>query len=396
MNPSASGWVSMFFSLFSPSSFAEQYEDELDFYRKLRNTGFIYGMSTSFGLELPESNIILTEQELAKLNLLKALSYVHFKEFPQADAEIFIAHCVRFYRQFEVEKSALRHLFSLPKSPSEQLEAIINDRVSTKMWNNDISNLLTDIQNFMDVLAYQQYIREPKNIRSYVHELKLEFFHTCVNALNVKTDKNKSDLRFLELLENSKSYELEEDERSGTHFKFEHLYEKLYYLDLSLVSLWSDFLLEDKEVEFLYDFAEEINLESHFIQRASDAIKGFAIANEKQIKLLEYADPIKRIYGQSSHTVKNLISRNKDRLIIELNESGELLQLLGQSTYRDLDKTEKKKVKEQLLDICKTVPSLTIFLLPGGSLLLPLLIKFIPQLLPSAFVDNKIEINKNP
>ena len=52
---------------------------------------------------------------------------------------------------------------------------------------------------------------------------------------------------------------------------------------------------------------------------------------------------------------------------------------------------EKIKVKEQLLDICKTIPSLTIFLIPGGSLLLPILIKYIPSLLPSAFNENKID-----
>ena len=62
--------------------------------------------------------------------------------------------------------------------------------------------------------------------------------------------------------------------------------------------------------------------------------------------------------------------------------------LLAYSTQRDLDKDEKKKVKKQLLDICKSVPSLTIFLIPGGSLLLPLLVKFIPQLLPSSFNEN--------
>jgi hypothetical protein len=65
-----------------------------------------------------------------------------------------------------------------------------------------------------------------------------------------------------------------------------------------------------------------------------------------------------------------------------------LVHLLAQSTSRDLDKNEKKKVKKQLLDICKSIPSLTIFLLPGGGLLLPILIKFIPQLLPSAFNEN--------
>lgn len=72
----------------------------------------------------------------------------------------------------------------------------------------------------------------------------------------------------------------------------------------------------------------------------------------------------------------------------EISESKELMVLLAYSTQRDLDKDEKKKVKKQLLDICKSVPSLTIFMIPGGSLLLPLLVKFIPQLLPSSFNEN--------
>ena len=75
-------------------------------------------------------------------------------------------------------------------------------------------------------------------------------------------------------------------------------------------------------------------------------------------------------------------------MIKELSQSKELMYLLAQSTKRDLDKDEKRKVKNQLLDICKSVPSLTIFLLPGGTLLLPLLIKFIPKMLPSAFNEN--------
>jgi hypothetical protein len=75
-------------------------------------------------------------------------------------------------------------------------------------------------------------------------------------------------------------------------------------------------------------------------------------------------------------------------LIKEISQSKELMQLLAKSANKDLSKEEKKKVKKQLLDICKTIPSLTIFLIPGGSLLLPILIKFIPQLLPSSFNEN--------
>ena len=49
---------------------------------------------------------------------------------------------------------------------------------------------------------------------------------------------------------------------------------------------------------------------------------------------------------------------------------------------------EKDKVREQLIDLAKTIPALAIFAAPGGMLLLPILIKLLPfNLLPSSFVD---------
>jgi hypothetical protein len=75
----------------------------------------------------------------------------------------------------------------------------------------------------------------------------------------------------------------------------------------------------------------------------------------------------------------------------ELRESKELMVLLTKSTTRALSEEEQKKVQDQLLDIMKSIPSLAIFILPGGAILLPLFIKFIPKMLPSAFDDNRIE-----
>ena len=89
--------------------------------------------------------------------------------------------------------------------------------------------------------------------------------------------------------------------------------------------------------------------------------------------------------------VHKLISRNSKRLYKEIKDSKELMVLISQSTVRDLSKEEQKKVQDQLLDVFKSIPSLAIFLLPGGALLLPLVVKFIPKLLPSAFDDNRIE-----
>jgi hypothetical protein len=86
--------------------------------------------------------------------------------------------------------------------------------------------------------------------------------------------------------------------------------------------------------------------------------------------------------------IKILLIRNKQRLWQELKESKEAVSLIKKATHSNLSEEEKVKVKEQLLDICKAVPSLAVFLLPGGALLLPLLIKLIPDILPSAFKED--------
>jgi hypothetical protein len=49
---------------------------------------------------------------------------------------------------------------------------------------------------------------------------------------------------------------------------------------------------------------------------------------------------------------------------------------------------EKQKVQDQLMDIAKTIPTLAIFALPGGGILLPILIKVLPfNILPSSFQE---------
>jgi hypothetical protein len=88
--------------------------------------------------------------------------------------------------------------------------------------------------------------------------------------------------------------------------------------------------------------------------------------------------------------VNKLILRNSKRLQKEIKGSQELVRLITKSTHSDLSAQEKKKIQEQLLDIFKSIPSLAIFILPGGAMLLPIFIKLIPKLLPSAFDDNRI------
>lgn len=398
MNPSSVGWISMFFSLYNKELLFDIYTDDKNFYTQLRNTGFLYGMSIQCLLELPKSNLVLTENELKKINLLHAMCYIFFKHLPHSSEDKLVDSLLAFYKEIEEEKNSFLQFFKLPKKAVEKLEDAIHERTHDNILSNSITSLLSDIQIFLDILAFEQFLIAPAQFETYLKDLKQLFFQVCFTALDMKKKKDKYDLRFLDLIESSSTYLIEDISFNksvwGEQLSQKSLLEKLYLLDLSLVSVWSDYKLEDNELKFLYLFTDELGLDRMVTEEALDAIKGFAIVHETDIKLFEYSHPIKRLYGQSSSTVKTLIVRNKDRLLVELNESGELLNLLGHATFRDLTAAEKTKVRNQLLDICKTIPSLTIFLLPGGSFLLPLLIKFIPQLLPSAFVDNQIEIKR--
>ena len=90
-----------------------------------------------------------------------------------------------------------------------------------------------------------------------------------------------------------------------------------------------------------------------------------------------------------------ILGRNKEKILTELKESKELMDLVRESTLRDLSEEEKEIVRTQFYDILKTMPSLAIFMLPGGALLLPVVSKIFPELLPTSFQENNIDDNEN-
>jgi hypothetical protein len=96
-------------------------------------------------------------------------------------------------------------------------------------------------------------------------------------------------------------------------------------------------------------------------------------------------------FKETSKRWLRIIGRNRERLLTEMRESKELMALLQKSTKEELSLEEKEQVKDQFYDILKSMPSLALFLLPGGTLLLPIVMKLVPELIPSAFKVNEVE-----
>ena len=404
MNPSASGWIPKFLTLIEKQHLIEHINDEILFYNELKTTGFLYGTSIETIYDKPLSKLTITTDEYTKINLFHTLLFTFFINNPKDQFEDAIDSILNFYKIIEKGKTGFLSKLSFSRSSTDNLEHIFAARLqeTNSILKKKSTTILTYAFLYLDILTYKNYLKYPHNFKKYSEELESDIINISFLALKAKSDKNKFDSQIIDLLESSTAYLTVHKEQKSflslEHLLADHNYnvlEKKYIIDLCCMAVWNDKKLDPSENQFLIDLVQLLNVPEKEIQNNLFQIRQFSEKHSKKIKLFNYSNPFNQLYNQSAATVKHLVLRNKNRLIRELEESGELVLLLGQSTLRELSTEEKDKVKEQLLDICKTVPSLTIFLIPGGSLLLPLLVKYIPSLLPSAFQENRINPKKD-
>jgi hypothetical protein len=394
INPSANGWIDKFFTK-NREHFIDFQGDYLSFYESCRKTGFIYGYVVNFQLKENLNTTKWSYDEITKVGFLNTLFSIYSLENKDANSKDFISAVYQFYNIIQPENLSFIKKMLPEGSHSSRLEKVIDDRIQTNQNSitKNFSHIITNALLFIDVLAFHSYLKNKELASDYLKNVESDCIKIVSLALKTKVNKTKYDELLVKLFENSIRYTkfstIDSIEFSDIKLlKYTELLEKLYLLDIAQMSLWSDEKLEEHEVVFLKNINTDLNLEEIILQKSISDINFFINQYKAEIPFFNYSNPIKHFYEQANKNVTKLIIRNKDRLTKEIKESGELMQLLAKSTTKDLSKEEKKKVKKQLLDVCKTIPSLTIFLLPGGSLLLPILIKFIPQLLPSAFNEN--------
>jgi hypothetical protein len=388
INPSASGWIKKFFSE-NLSNYKDYNDDLITYYHDVRTSGFIYGHVIRINLIKQIDTKLLSGDEITKIALINSLFSVFKLVTKTEDEKVFNEKAIEFYTFLHQKGNSL---FSKSKP---NLEECIATRIQTNenIFAKNFSHIITNALLFMDILAFQKYLETFDNPLNYLKKLEESTIVLVSNALAVKDNPSNYDTLLIKLFENSLRYtKFDQKKIENTDFeqfeKFDSIIEKLYLLDIATMAMWSDDQLSSVEKVYLHTLCAKLNIEESEYVISLQNIDSYIKQYRNEIPYFNYSNPVKHFYDQSNKTVTKLITRNGKRLTKELKESKELVRLLAKSTTTDLSKDEKKKVKKQLLDICKSIPSLTIFLLPGGGLLLPILIKFIPQLLPSAFNEN--------
>ena len=398
MNPSGAGWIDKFSSVINEQQYT--YLDFRDLYNGLKKTGFVYGINTKIPRFItPEHK--LSEDEKAKINLLTALYFTFKAERKGYGFSEFLEQILLFYKDLEVNHvSFLGKLFTGSKK-STQLEKLIDSRVylEDNLISKTFNSIITNSLLFIDVLLFKRYLQNQQDIREHAYNLEYLAINITYHALSSK-EKNKNDEKLAQLFAASLTFidstveNFDGSYREKLINNHTTIWENKYFLDVACLTVWEDHSLEYQESEFIFGIGKDLGFENKQISRSLEEVTSFFDKNAETIPFLKDTNLAVQFYDSMSKVVNKLIIRNSKRLQKELSESKELVALISKSAVKDLTSEEKKKVQNQLLDIFKSIPSLAIFMLPGGAVLLPIFIKLIPKLLPSSFDDNRIEEGK--
>jgi len=379
MNPSSKGWLKKLLKFAEKDS--GNCSPKHKFYKSLKNVGFIYGSNISALIKnLRKTDF--TQEEYCKVNYLLSLFYINKINNSKIDFE---SNLMAFYNNIGYYKPNF-----INELIGDDIESIIHKRIQidNNIFSKKYSFFVTNFLLFVDILSYDVFLKNPNITRDYQMKMENYISEIVIKSLSSKNEKSDYEITLIKLLESSlRSSDIKKSSFKAKEFNNFSELERNYFLDLVCMASWT----EKSDYEINNEFIAKFKFNHEEISQAMSDLNNFYNNNKNNVSILSTQNLAVRLYEHSTNTVKKLITRNSKRLFQELKESKELVKLISESTTRNLSSEEQNKIQEQLMDILKSIPSLAIFMLPGGAILLPLFIKFIPKLLPSAFDENRID-----
>ncbi len=370
-----------------------------ELYYSLRANGFIYGLVKSIPDYIVHEHQY-SQDEIIKVNLFDALYHIYcfHTNTKTIDFESFVNTLLAFYKEMEVSDLSIWDKLLIGKNNFSILERIIHTRVfiDNNFITKNFNKATTSALLFIDVLAFQKYLNTPTNINIYAASIETMVVNITYNALSFRQKNAIADRDVLKKIKesiayiktNRKDFNLFYRNALETDYSAE---EKKHFLDIACLAIRQDLSTSEQDNYFIKSIGTDMHLSEESINDSLEHMASFYTENKNLFLLFKSSDPLSNFYYNSTRLASKLIKRNSKRIFKELTQSKELMILLTQATTRELTKEEQTKVQLQLLEIFKTIPSLAIFILPGGAILLPIVMKLIPKMLPSTFDDNRID-----
>lgn len=406
-------------------------EQEQSLYAFIQPTGLLYG----FPVEMPFSNVsypnekyqdstdraflIFFETLFGALSMQKGKSQLsdrdsdHFEDLARHVSDFFIK---THPTEVKTSSKGLNLGFLSRKSAKtefDDFEALAHSRLRFNPKALSFSSLFHNSLLFLDIyfcirlMEYKQK-NSPEDMAvhgSEIHSMQFRLRHGLLRLIiaaahssgSIEKEEEYLFQQFLQSahLEPAEEKELTELFNRGVDLDQIEIPElpwlvRRYILELGIMVVLSDKVYTDSERAFIERLRIKLGLSVEDEEQSQGAVESFMLRYEESLDFLKG----KAVLNGYNQRVKERISKglikNKDRLATEMQESKELMMLLRKSQTTKLTPEEMQKVKQQTIDILKTIPVFVIIALPFTFITLPMLIKLLPQkAFPTAFWDEE-------
>jgi hypothetical protein len=412
MNPGKKGWLQEYLD-FRKNKFGEYQANknkaalpDQALYRIIQPTGLMYGQSISV-IEHTDSTQ-WKEKDRLKILLTECLvgSSIIFSARSGKDGESLQSIIDRtiegigsFYNHVfpEIATSGTTWL-GKRKSPVELAEQILEKRIDSIAKNDNFwVNFFHRSLLFIDIYIFSEWVhtRGDQMVADFFkfqrEELRLSVVKVITSAAHANQTVEFEERKLLEYF--LQSANLSSDKKKEAFAIFEQGVEvegldlpthnswllRKYFLEMAVLTTWADKQVEEKEMVFLRRLAKHLSFSTPDLESSILALEGFVLQHWVELSELQNKIGYEAVSERYISRMAEMVKQNKSRLLQEARHNKIMLELLKRANADDWKMEEKLQLRDQLIELLKTIPSFSMVTLPHNFLTLPVMMRILPQ-----------------
>lgn len=413
MNPGEKGWLKEYLEFRKDilkdlnENLRQSAHPEHSLYRVIQPTGIMYGQPVgTTGYPDAEQwddkdrmKILLAE------SLISSSLLFHDKQIKNADelSQVIFKSLEKignFYNTIFPELATpTRSLFGKKKTPLELAERILDKRINhttdfdKNFWTEFFHNSLF----FLDVFIFGQWIHTNADrivsdfFKFESEELRFSVVKVIACAAHANANVEYEERKLLDFFLQSTDLSPEKKKEAKKIFNEGIQIEEInfptnnswilkkYFIEIAILTIWADKRFEDSELDFLKKLSHHLGFSEEDLENSLMAIEGFVLEHWDHLTALQNKQDYEQVSERFVSRMSKITGTHKNRLLREVQESKELMQLLAKAKSQELTAEEKLRMQEMLLVVLKSIPTFVVISLPQRFLTLPMLLKILPN-----------------
>ncbi|MBS1952031.1 MAG: hypothetical protein OJF59_001028 [Cytophagales bacterium] len=413
MKPAEKGWLKDYLEFRRellkdlPSGRKKSAHPEQSLYHVLQPTGLMYGQPVA-APSLGSSDAWAAKDQMKILlaeSLISSSLLFHDKPIKTPDELTGVImktleNIGNFYNHvFPELATPAKTLFGRKKTPLELVEKILDKRIEysieqkSNFWVHFFHNSLL----FLDIFIFGQWIHTNADrivadfFKYEREELRFSVVKIMAAAAHANSVIEPEERKLLEFFLQTAGLNSERRKEAVAIFESGISLEEInlptnnswilkkYFLEVAILTIWSDKRVETQELNFLKSLCEYMGFNDDDLESSMIAIEGFVLEHWSDLDYLQSKKDYHQVSEQFIKRLSRITDNNKSRLVKEVQDSRELMALLQKSKGKELNNEEKEHMQKLLITILKTIPTFVIISLPQRFLTLPMLLKILPN-----------------